>query len=88
MTGSYLFNYELYYNGLMTDLGLSVNLSQCTDVRFLFCDDKVIVLLAFLCQEIFAIEQIIFCEFSVESFQFFLVDAHTPTLREFAHFTL
>ncbi len=22
MTGSYLFNYESYYNGLMTDLGL------------------------------------------------------------------
>ena len=22
MTGSYLFNYELYYNGLMTDWGL------------------------------------------------------------------
>ena len=25
MTGSYLFNYESYYNGLMTDLGLYPN---------------------------------------------------------------
>ena len=28
MTGSYLFNYESYYNGLMTDLGLLLLLRQ------------------------------------------------------------
>ena len=54
----------------------------------LFDDNQVVVFLTFLRKEIFAIEEVVGGEFAIESGEFFLVQAHTAPLGEFAHFAL
>ena len=54
----------------------------------LFHDDKEIFLLALLCQDVFAIEQIGLGDFAVEGGELLLVDADASALRELAHFAL
>ena len=45
MTGSYLFNYESYYNGLMTDWGLSLfKLQFVTKNRVIIINSKLYIL--------------------------------------------
>ncbi len=48
MTGRYLFNYESYYNGLMTDWGLKL-ISAEMFPRFLSFFSLCFLLLTFLC---------------------------------------
>ena len=49
MTGSYLFNYELYYNGLMTDWGLLPMMGSFPKNDVMFSSKQRVVFIKMTC---------------------------------------
>ena len=63
--------------------------SLCQKARSLRLDcDEIIVLLAALHEQVFAVNQVLLGDNAVESGELFLVQADTAALRELAHFAL
>ena len=54
----------------------------------LFCDEEVVVLLAALCEDVFAVEQMCCGDEGVLVGEFFFIDAHTAALCHLLHFAL
>lgn len=61
---------------------------ECDHTIALFCDEEVVVLLAALCEDVFAVEQVGCADGGVLVGEFFLVDAHAAALCHLFHFAL